>query len=107
MLYNELGVEKGREPALMMAAPFNSSKHDRERLVKVRPHATVPRGHPSETHTVPVQLLFEGFALPGLDVAAEPVLAAYGYGAPTGVVVDIAGDSTRTHSCVPAYYAGA
>ena len=38
--------------------------------------------------------MFESFALPGLDVAVEPVLTAFGFNAPTGIVIDIGDDGT-------------
>jgi len=34
-MYNELGVEKGREQYVLMSEPVDTSKEDRERLVQV------------------------------------------------------------------------
>ena len=36
-MYNELGVEKGREQYVLMSEPVDTSKEDRERLVQVGP----------------------------------------------------------------------
>ena len=103
-MYNELGVEKGREQFVMVSAPFNSSKDDRERIVQVRPlnppvHPETPNDLCPPAPWCPYncardKTMFESFALPGLDVAVEPVLTAFGFNAPTGIVIDIGDDGT-------------
>lgn len=74
ILFKELGIKKARnEHPVLFTVPVHWNKLELERLT---------------------QEAFENLNVPGLYIAPQPLLALYGCGAVTGVVVDIGHNTT-------------
>ncbi|KAI8140118.1 actin family [Fennellomyces sp. T-0311] len=75
ILFKELGIKKSRnEHAVLLSVPTQWSKFEHERIA---------------------QIFFEHFNVPGIYIAPQPLLALYGCGSQSGVVVDIGHGSTQ------------
>ncbi|KAI9493592.1 actin family [Zychaea mexicana] len=75
ILFKELGIKKSRnEHAVLLSVPTQWSKFEHERIT---------------------QIFFEKFNVPGIYLAPQPLLALYGCGSVSGVVVDIGEEATQ------------
>lgn len=77
ILFKELGIKKSRnEHAVLLTVPVEWSKFELERIT---------------------QMFFERFNVPGIYLAPQPLLALYGCGAVSGIVVDVGYQSTSMY----------
>ncbi|KAI7876575.1 actin-like ATPase domain-containing protein [Lichtheimia hyalospora FSU 10163] len=80
ILFKELGIKKSRnEHAVLLTVPVEWSKFELERIT---------------------QMFFERFNVPGIYMAPQPLLALYGCGAVSGIVVDVGYSSTTVNVVV-------
>ena len=76
LLFRELDIKKSRnEHPVLLAVPVDWTKEEHERIT---------------------QIAFENLNVPGLYIAPQPLLALYGCGSVSGLVVDIGHNMTGT-----------
>lgn len=76
ILFKELNIKKSRnESPVLVAVPVQWTKLDHERIT---------------------QIFFENFNVPGVYIAPQPLLALFGCGTVSGIVVDIGSQVTGT-----------
>lgn len=74
ILFKELRIKKTQnESAVLLTVPFKWSKLEHERIT---------------------QIFFESFNVPGIYIAPQPLLALYGCGSVSGIIVDIGHETT-------------
>ncbi|CAM0136604.1 hypothetical protein VKS41_003408 [Umbelopsis sp. WA50703] len=80
ILFKELAIKKSRnECPVLLAVPQSWTKHQLERVV---------------------QLFFENFNAPGVYIASQPLMALYGCGAVTGLIIDIGHNTTKVNVAI-------
>jgi Actin len=80
VLFQELGIKKSRNDCpVLLTVPQSWTKEQLERLV---------------------QIFFENFNAPGVYIATQPLMALYGCGVVTGLVVDIGHNTTNVSIAV-------
>ncbi|KAI9023871.1 actin family [Phycomyces nitens] len=74
ILFKELGIKKSRnESPVLLTVPVGWTKEEHERIT---------------------QIFFENFNVPGLYIAPQPLLALYGCGSVSGLIIDIGHETT-------------
>ncbi|KAI8876143.1 actin-like ATPase domain-containing protein [Backusella circina FSU 941] len=74
ILFKELNIKKSRnESPVLLAVPVQWSKLEHERIT---------------------QIFFESFNVPGVYIAPQPLLSAFGCGSVTGLIVDVGSQMT-------------
>ncbi|KAI7872758.1 actin family [Spinellus fusiger] len=80
ILFKELQIKKSRnESPVLLTVPAEWTKEEYERIT---------------------QIFFENFNVPGLYIAPQPLLALYGCGSVSGVIVDIGNETTDVNVVV-------
>ncbi|KAG2176642.1 hypothetical protein INT44_007306 [Umbelopsis vinacea] len=80
VLFQEIGIKKSRNDSpVLLTVPQSWTKEQLERLV---------------------QIFFENFNAPGVYIATQPLMALYGCGVVTGLVVDIGHNTTNVSIAV-------
>ncbi|KAG2197050.1 actin family [Mucor mucedo] len=80
ILFKELGIKKSRnESPVLISVPVQWTKLEHERIT---------------------QIFFESFNVPGVYIAAQPLLTLFGCGTVSGIVVDIGSETTDVNIVV-------